>query len=75
MVGGEACAPQNVCSPSLHARPSHPQVYVVDVPASPVELVVRPSTQAIRPFVVAAVLRGVTFTPASYASFIDLQDK
>eukprot|EP00764_Aduncisulcus_paluster_P006549 gnl/Carplike_NY0171/2189_a2948_916.p1 GENE.gnl/Carplike_NY0171/2189_a2948_916~~gnl/Carplike_NY0171/2189_a2948_916.p1 ORF type:complete len:581 (-),score=175.41 gnl/Carplike_NY0171/2189_a2948_916:75-1565(-) len=29
----------------------------------------------IRPFVVCAVLRGVTFTEAAYNSFIDLQDK
>jgi phenylalanyl-tRNA synthetase beta chain len=38
-------------------------------------MVVKPSTQAIRPYVVCAVLRDVTFTPARYASFIDLQDK
>jgi len=29
----------------------------------------------VRPYIVCAVLRGVTFTPESYASFIDLQDK
>jgi phenylalanyl-tRNA synthetase beta subunit len=29
----------------------------------------------VRPFVVAAVLRGVTFDSAAYDSFIDLQDK
>jgi phenylalanyl-tRNA synthetase beta chain len=38
-------------------------------------MVVAVSTQPLRPFVVCAVLRGVTFTPARYASFIDLQDK
>lgn len=32
-------------------------------------------TYAIRPFVVGAVLRNITFTPSSYASFIELQDK
>ena len=32
-------------------------------------------TGLIRPFVVAAVLRGVQFSKASYDSFIDLQDK
>lgn len=32
-------------------------------------------TQKIRRYCVAAVLRGTTFTPDSYASFIDLQDK
>lgn len=31
--------------------------------------------QLVRPYIVCAVLRGMTFTPASYASFIDLQDK
>ncbi|EDV92724.1 phenylalanine--tRNA ligase beta subunit [Drosophila grimshawi] len=33
------------------------------------------STAQIRPFAVAAVLRNVSFTPDSYKSFIDLQDK
>lgn len=33
------------------------------------------NTLAIRPFVVAAVLRNVNMTPAVYNSFIDLQDK
>ena len=38
---------------------------------------VDPTTQSagIRPFVVCAVLRGVTFTPQRYKSFLDLQDK
>ncbi|XP_050379223.1 phenylalanine--tRNA ligase beta subunit, cytoplasmic [Argentina anserina] len=36
---------------------------------------VTPETSLIRPHVVCAVLRGVTFTEASYNSFIDLQDK
>ncbi|KAG6441746.1 hypothetical protein O3G_MSEX001931 [Manduca sexta] len=34
-----------------------------------------PATAQIRPFAVAAVLKGVTFTKESYDSFIDLQDK
>ncbi|XP_026745760.1 phenylalanine--tRNA ligase beta subunit isoform X1 [Trichoplusia ni] len=34
-----------------------------------------PSTAQIRPFAVAAVLKGITFTKESYDSFIDLQDK
>ena len=29
----------------------------------------------VRPYVVCAVLRGVTFDERRYASFIDLQDK
>lgn len=47
----------------------------MDTPANPIEVTVRPATRSIRPFLVCAVLRGVTFTEASYASFIDLQDK
>ena len=39
------------------------------------QMVVRPSTAEIRPFVVCAVLRDVKFTPERYASFIDLQDQ
>ncbi|TIA72751.1 hypothetical protein E3P92_01013 [Wallemia ichthyophaga] len=33
------------------------------------------STKDVRPFAAAAILRGVHFSPSSYASFIDLQDK
>lgn len=39
------------------------------------QLIVRPSTAAVRPFAVAAVLRDITFTQDRYQSFIDLQDK
>eukprot|EP00095_Tigriopus_kingsejongensis_P011859 maker-scaffold180_size281610-snap-gene-0.31 protein:Tk11859 transcript:maker-scaffold180_size281610-snap-gene-0.31-mRNA-1 annotation:"GJ10622" len=38
-------------------------------------LTIHASSQAIRPFCVAAVLRNVTLTPTNYNSFIDLQDK
>jgi phenylalanyl-tRNA synthetase beta chain len=38
-------------------------------------MVVKPETKQIRPFVVAAILRNITFTQESYNSFIDLQDK
>ena len=38
-------------------------------------MTVQPSTFPLRPYIVCAVLRGVSFTPARYASFIDLQDK
>ncbi|KAJ7765004.1 hypothetical protein DFH07DRAFT_1015589 [Mycena maculata] len=34
-----------------------------------------PDTKRIRPFFACAILRNVKFTPRSYASFIDLQDK
>ncbi|CAK7339688.1 unnamed protein product [Dovyalis caffra] len=36
---------------------------------------VKTETSSIRPFVVCAVLRDITFDEASYNSFIDLQDK
>ncbi|CAB4065380.1 FARSB [Lepeophtheirus salmonis] len=39
------------------------------------KLIVDPSTSAIRPFAVSAVLRNVTFDQRRYDSFIDLQDK
>lgn len=39
------------------------------------QLVVKPETALIRPYVVAAVLRGVTLDALRYNSFIDLQDK
>ncbi|KAG1175551.1 hypothetical protein G6F70_004012 [Rhizopus microsporus] len=39
------------------------------------QLYVQPSTQQIRPYIVAAILRNITFTAENYDSFIDLQDK
>ncbi|XP_050435827.1 phenylalanine--tRNA ligase beta subunit [Adelges cooleyi] len=42
---------------------------------APLKVFVKPNTKQIRPYVVAAVLRDVTFNQARYASFIDLQDK
>jgi len=50
-------------------------VYHVDAPAEPLVMTVAPETSQIRPYVVCAVLRGVQFDPARYASFIDLQEK
>jgi phenylalanyl-tRNA synthetase beta chain len=38
-------------------------------------LTVHPETAQVRPVVVAAILRNISFTQASYESFIDLQDK
>lgn len=38
-------------------------------------LTVRPETALVRPFIVCAVLRGVTFDSVSYNGFIELQDK
>mmetsp|Transcript_2361 Transcript_2361/g.2834 ORF Transcript_2361/g.2834 Transcript_2361/m.2834 type:complete len:646 (+) Transcript_2361:151-2088(+) len=54
-----------------------PQYQVVQVPESDMErMVVQQSTTAtIRPFVVCAILRDVTFTQERYQSFIELQDQ
>eukprot|EP01134_Creolimax_fragrantissima_P002192 CFRG2192T1 len=38
-------------------------------------IIVEKETEQIRPYVVGAVLRNIKFTPDSYQSFIDLQDK
>ncbi|PSN33654.1 Phenylalanine--tRNA ligase beta subunit [Blattella germanica] len=39
------------------------------------KLIMKPDTQLIRPYAVAAVLRNIHFDQDSYKSFIDLQDK
>jgi phenylalanyl-tRNA synthetase beta chain len=49
--------------------------YSIAAGRQPVRLTVKPETALVRPFVVAAILRGITFDPTRYASFIDLQDK
>ena len=36
-------------------------------------MIVRPETALVRPFIVCAVLRGITFDQQRYNSFIDLQ--
>ncbi|KER29798.1 hypothetical protein T265_03705 [Opisthorchis viverrini] len=42
---------------------------------APIQLSVRPATQSVRPFVVAALLRNVKLDEASFNSLIDLQEK
>ncbi|KAL0910781.1 hypothetical protein M5K25_018866 [Dendrobium thyrsiflorum] len=44
-------------------------------PESMLQINVTKATSKIRPYVVGAVLRGVSFNRANYNSFIDLQDK
>ena len=44
-------------------------------PGDDTKMTVAASTASIRPYVVCAVLRNVSFTEASYQSFIDLQDR
>jgi len=49
---------------------------IYKIEGTPTEtMTVKPSTSQIRPFVVCAILRDVTFDPERYASFIDLQDQ
>jgi phenylalanyl-tRNA synthetase beta chain len=38
-------------------------------------IIVKPEVKEVRPFVVAAILRNISFDVQSYNSFIDLQDK
>ncbi|EGF81402.1 hypothetical protein BATDEDRAFT_19136 [Batrachochytrium dendrobatidis JAM81] len=55
-----------------------PPTYTVVSPAdgSPIQqLIVKPNTAQVRPYVVAAILRNVTLDQHSYSSFIELQDK
>ena len=49
--------------------------YSLTKPAQLEQLILDPSVLAVRPHVIGAVLRGVTFNKARYNSFIDLQDK
>ncbi|KAG9454720.1 hypothetical protein H6P81_007624 [Aristolochia fimbriata] len=50
-----------------------PTYAIVDIPH--LKMHVKSETSLIRPFVVCAVLRGLTFDEARYNSFIDLQDR
>ncbi|KFM81187.1 Phenylalanine--tRNA ligase beta subunit, partial [Stegodyphus mimosarum] len=49
--------------------------YILSSPQEKQKLIIDAATAEVRPFAVAAVLRGITFTQSSYDSFIDLQDK
>jgi phenylalanyl-tRNA synthetase beta chain len=51
-----------------------PEFNVVE-PQEPLVMTVKPETGMIRPHVVCAVLRGITFDAETYQSFIDLQTK
>eukprot|EP00727_Mastigamoeba_balamuthi_P000842 m51a1_g10755 putative phenylalanine--trna ligase beta subunit (600) ;mRNA; f:382544-385979 len=53
-----------------HAKP----VTYRTTPAT-TRMVIRPEVLGVRKFIVCAILRGIKFTPRSYRSFIDLQDK
>ncbi|KAG5456380.1 MAG: hypothetical protein BJ554DRAFT_3894, partial [Olpidium bornovanus] len=49
--------------------------YKTSTPAKQIRIVVGKETARIRPYVVGAVLRDVTFTEENYDNFIDLQEK
>jgi phenylalanyl-tRNA synthetase beta chain len=65
--GGEGSLITATVSPEVQSSPQQASA----LPAWPGAA----QTAQIRPFFAAAVLRNVKFTPRSYASFIDLQDK
>ena len=50
-------------------------VYRMSAGQKPLQMVVKPETALVRPFVACAVLRGIHFDQTRYASFLDLQDK
>ncbi|CDW75114.1 phenylalanyl-trna synthetase beta chain [Stylonychia lemnae] len=53
-----------------------PRLTIKNQREGPLErIIVKPETQEVRPFVVGAILRNITFDIQSYNSFIDLQDK
>ncbi|KAG8718511.1 phenylalanine--tRNA ligase subunit beta [Ceratobasidium sp. 394] len=55
-----------------------PEYKLVPPPGGPenyLTITIAPETAQIRPYFAGAILRNIRFTPRSYASFIDLQDK
>ncbi|VDP42389.1 unnamed protein product [Schistosoma curassoni] len=52
-----------------------PPVFVTKKPQNLIQLHVLPSTQSVRPFVVAGVLRNIVLDESRLNSFIDLQEK
>jgi len=52
-----------------------PVEYSLTQPDQPQRIIIEKDVADVRPIVMGAVLRNVTFTEASYDSFIDLQDK
>ncbi|XP_074579428.1 phenylalanine--tRNA ligase beta subunit, cytoplasmic-like isoform X1 [Curcuma longa] len=57
-------------------KEANPLYTVSDVSSKSIlKMHVKPETSLIRPFVVCAILRGITFDEVRYNSFIELQDK
>ncbi|KAF5322102.1 hypothetical protein D9619_000816 [Psilocybe cf. subviscida] len=59
----------------LEPAPEYKAVYPKGGEADLLTVTIDPETAKIRPLFACAILRNITFTPSSYASFIDLQDK
>lgn len=59
----------------IFLRDMDPPVYSVLSGAQTHVITVHPATARVRPYIVCAVLRDVTFTQERYESFIDLQDQ
>ncbi|KAF8974439.1 phenylalanyl-tRNA synthetase subunit beta [Flammula alnicola] len=59
----------------ISPAPEYKTIYPPGGESSLIKVTVDPETSKIRPLFACAVLRNITFTPSSYASFIDLQDK
>jgi phenylalanyl-tRNA synthetase beta chain len=56
-----------------HATPNW---RLVDIPEDKMQtLTIAKETAQVRPYAAGAILRNIKFTPASYESFISLQDK
>ncbi|KAF9451655.1 phenylalanyl-tRNA synthetase [Macrolepiota fuliginosa MF-IS2] len=55
--------------------PQYKLAYPVGGEPNLLTITVHPDTAKIRPLFAGAILRNIKFTPRSYASFIDLQDK
>lgn len=60
----------------FNGKTSFPEYKLVTPSSGKLEMiVVDEDTAGVRPYVSGAILRGVTFTPENYSSFIALQDK
>ncbi|KAK0720102.1 hypothetical protein B0H67DRAFT_484225 [Lasiosphaeris hirsuta] len=60
----------------FRGKQATPNYKLLDVPESKMQsITVTKATAEVRPYVAGAILRNLKFTPATYASFIGLQDK
>ena len=60
----------------FRGRDETPKYRVLDIPENEMQTItVAKETELVRPLVSGAILRNVTFNPATYNNFIALQDK